>query len=75
MVMDITVKELKERMDRGDAPMLIDVREPHEHAICRIPGALLIPRRSSRDGSASSIPTRRSSSTAGAAAEAAGRSR
>src|SRR5829696_2694419 len=30
--MDITVKELKERMDRGEAPRLIDVREPHEHA-------------------------------------------
>ena len=41
--MDITVKELKERMDRGDAPTVIDVREPHEHAICSIPGALLIP--------------------------------
>ena len=41
--MDITVKELKERMDRGDAPRLIDVREPHEAAICSIPGAELIP--------------------------------
>ena len=41
--MDMTVKELKERMDRGDAPTLIDVREPNEHAICRIPGAVLIP--------------------------------
>ena len=41
--MDITVKELKERMDRGDAPRLIDVREPHEAAICTIPGAELIP--------------------------------
>ena len=41
--MDITVKELKERMDRGDAPTLIDVREPHESAICSIPGAILIP--------------------------------
>ena len=41
--MDITVKELKERMDRGDAPTVIDVREPHEHAICQIPGATLIP--------------------------------
>lgn len=41
--MDITVKELKQRMDRGDAPTLIDVREPHEHAICNIPGAILIP--------------------------------
>jgi adenylyltransferase/sulfurtransferase len=41
--MDITVKELKERMDRGEAPTLIDVREPHEHAFCNIPGAILIP--------------------------------
>jgi molybdopterin/thiamine biosynthesis adenylyltransferase/rhodanese-related sulfurtransferase len=43
IAMDITVKELKERMDRGDAPRLIDIREPHEHAICTIPGAELIP--------------------------------
>jgi adenylyltransferase/sulfurtransferase len=41
--MDITVKELKQRMDSGDAPRVIDVREPHEHAICSIPGAELIP--------------------------------
>jgi molybdopterin/thiamine biosynthesis adenylyltransferase/rhodanese-related sulfurtransferase len=41
--MDITVKELKERMDRGDAPRVIDVREPHEHQICNIPNAELIP--------------------------------
>ncbi len=41
--MDISVKELKDRMDRGDAPRLIDVREPHEAAICSIPGAELIP--------------------------------
>ena len=41
--MDITVNELKERMDRGEAPTLVDVREPHEHAICNIPGAVLIP--------------------------------
>lgn len=41
--MDITVKELKARMDRGDAPRVIDVREPHEAAICSIPGAELVP--------------------------------
>ena len=40
---DMTVIELKERMDRGEAPVVIDVREPHEHALCRIPGATLIP--------------------------------
>ena len=30
-------------MDRGDRFPLIDVREPHEYQICRIPGAKLIP--------------------------------
>jgi sulfur-carrier protein adenylyltransferase/sulfurtransferase len=40
---DMTVLELKERMDRGDAPMIVDVREPGEFEICRIPGAILIP--------------------------------
>lgn len=40
---DMTVHELKARMDRGDAPLVIDVREPHEHSICSIPGAVLIP--------------------------------
>ncbi len=40
---DITVHELKARMDQGNAPVVIDVREPHEHAICSIPGSLLIP--------------------------------
>jgi adenylyltransferase/sulfurtransferase len=40
---DITVKELKSRMDAGTAPTIIDVREPHEFRICRIPGAVLIP--------------------------------
>jgi rhodanese-related sulfurtransferase len=30
-------------MDRGEAPTLIDVREPSESAICSIPGAILIP--------------------------------
>jgi adenylyltransferase/sulfurtransferase len=40
---DIGVIELKEKLDRGDKFELIDVREPHEHRICRIPGAKLIP--------------------------------
>ncbi len=43
MTGDITVTELKERMDRGDAPLIVDVREPVEFEICRIPGAVLIP--------------------------------
>lgn len=40
---DMTVTELKARQDGGTAPMLIDVREPHEANICRIPGATLVP--------------------------------
>jgi adenylyltransferase/sulfurtransferase len=40
---DITVTELKARLDRGDVPVIVDVREPAEFEICRIPGAVLIP--------------------------------
>jgi adenylyltransferase/sulfurtransferase len=39
----IDVKELKAKLDRGDNFKLIDVREPFEWDICRIPGATLIP--------------------------------
>jgi molybdopterin/thiamine biosynthesis adenylyltransferase/rhodanese-related sulfurtransferase/molybdopterin converting factor small subunit len=40
---DIDVIELKEKLDRKDNFVLIDVREPHEYKICNIPGAKLIP--------------------------------
>jgi sulfur-carrier protein adenylyltransferase/sulfurtransferase len=40
---EIDVTELKQKMDRGDNFVLIDVREPHEYKICSIPGARLIP--------------------------------
>ena len=40
---DIEATELKAKMDRGDKFLLIDVREPHEFQICRIPGSTLIP--------------------------------
>jgi adenylyltransferase/sulfurtransferase len=39
----IDVVEVKRKLDRGDDFLLIDVREPHEYQIARIPGALLIP--------------------------------
>src|SRR3954470_15961371 len=35
--------EVKRKQDRGDKFTLIDVREPHEYQIARIPGAKLIP--------------------------------
>ncbi|HEY1342281.1 MAG TPA: molybdopterin-synthase adenylyltransferase MoeB [Bryobacteraceae bacterium] len=40
---EIDVVELKQKIDRGDKFVLIDVREPHEYKICNIPGARLIP--------------------------------
>lgn len=39
----ISVEELSRRLSRGPAPSLIDVREPQEYAIARIPGATLMP--------------------------------
>ncbi len=40
---DIDPVEVKEKLDRGDRFTFIDVREPHEYQIARIPGAKLIP--------------------------------
>ena len=40
---EIDVVELKQKIDRGDNFVLIDVREPHEYRICSIPGANLVP--------------------------------
>ena len=39
---EATVEELKSRLDRNDV-WLLDVREPREFEICRIPGSTLIP--------------------------------
>jgi adenylyltransferase/sulfurtransferase len=39
----ITVKELKEKLDKKDPFVLVDVREQYEYDICRIPGSKLIP--------------------------------
>ncbi len=41
---EISAAEVKQKMDRGDNFILIDVREPHEWDICSIPGARLIPK-------------------------------
>jgi sulfur-carrier protein adenylyltransferase/sulfurtransferase len=42
-VPEITVKELSERLQRKDKFVLVDVREPHEYQIAKIPGSRLIP--------------------------------
>jgi adenylyltransferase/sulfurtransferase len=39
----ITPSELKERLDAGDRPELLDVREPWEFELARIEGSKLIP--------------------------------
>ncbi len=40
---EISPVEVKQKIDRGDPFVLIDVREPHEWQICHIPQAKLIP--------------------------------
>ena len=40
---EITSVELKQRLDRGDKLKIVDVREPNEFQINRIPGSELIP--------------------------------
>ena len=40
---EISAVELKKRLDRGDVLTIVDVREPNEYQINRIPGSILIP--------------------------------
>jgi adenylyltransferase/sulfurtransferase len=46
---EITPRELKARLDRGDNLFILDVREPHEFQICNLKGHLIplgdLPRR------------------------------
>jgi rhodanese-related sulfurtransferase len=42
-VPEITATELKKMVEERTPFVLIDVREPHEYQICRIPGAKLMP--------------------------------
>ena len=51
-VSTIAVTELKAKMDSGEKFMLIDVREPGEFEIVRIPGSILIPKQEFLNGSA-----------------------
>jgi adenylyltransferase/sulfurtransferase len=38
---EITPRDLKERLDRGDDLYILDVREPHEYQICNLGGHLI----------------------------------
>jgi len=40
---EITPAALAARLERGEEPLLLDVREPYEWAIARLPGARLVP--------------------------------
>lgn len=40
---EISVGELKQRLDGGEAPAILDVREPWEWDICHIDGSIFIP--------------------------------
>jgi molybdopterin/thiamine biosynthesis adenylyltransferase/rhodanese-related sulfurtransferase len=40
-VPEMTPRELKQRLDRGDDLFVLDVREPHEYQICNLNGYLL----------------------------------
>ena len=40
---NITASRLKARLDAGDGPVLLDVREPWEFQLARIEGSRLIP--------------------------------
>ena len=40
-VPEITPRELKSRLDRGDDLYIVDVREPHEYQICNLNGHLI----------------------------------
>ena len=48
----ISVTELKSKIDKKENFLLIDVREPSEYEIVKIPGSLLIPKQGFLDGSA-----------------------
>jgi molybdopterin/thiamine biosynthesis adenylyltransferase/rhodanese-related sulfurtransferase len=73
-VPEITPRELKQRLDRGDDLFILDVREPHEYQICNINGYLLplgdLPRRVNElDSSREIVAQCRSGKRSGEAAE------
>ena len=53
--LEVQVKDLKQWMSEDTGVVLIDVREPDEHEICHIKGAVLIPLDKLLDGSSEKI--------------------
>ena len=40
---ELTPREVKSKLDAGEAVLLLDVREPNEHALTRLEGCQLVP--------------------------------
>jgi rhodanese-related sulfurtransferase len=43
MVREISVEELARKLESGEEPLLVDVRQPWEHELSRLPDSLLVP--------------------------------
>jgi rhodanese-related sulfurtransferase len=43
MIPQLTPREVNNLIIAGEPVVLLDVREPEEYAICRLPGSILIP--------------------------------
>src|SRR5262245_10638362 len=43
MIPQIQPTDLKQMLDAGTPVLLLDVRQPEEHAYCALPGSVLIP--------------------------------
>jgi rhodanese-related sulfurtransferase len=43
--LEVNPQEVKQKIDRGEKFVLLDVREPWENEICRIDGSVLVPMR------------------------------
>jgi len=43
LVREITVEELADKIDRGERPFLLDVRQPWEHDLSRLENSVLVP--------------------------------
>ena len=42
-IRQISVRDVNEMLKSGSPVLLLDVREPQEHAFCHLPGSVLIP--------------------------------
>src|SRR5919206_3125689 len=43
MAREITVDDLARSLERGEKPLLVDVRQPWEHELSRLPDSVLVP--------------------------------